>query len=319
MNFTIAGTGSALPSFVETNHDLSKFIDTTDEWIFSRTGISERRICKDEDLTDISYRAAVAALSDAGILAEELDLIICATMRGEYITPSLACLLQERLSAACPAFDINAACSGFIYALDVAAGYFSRKTVKKVLIVAADAMSKLVDWNDRSTCVLFGDGAGAIVLSEGSDLLSIKLTSSGNADVLRIPNVNGNFPFSLNRQNEPYMHMIGQEVYKFAVSSMCGDIASVIGDAKITQDDISFVLPHQANNRIIEAALSRLNIPPEKCLTNIQNYGNTSAASIPILLDEANRSNSFKAGDLLVLSAFGGGLTTGACVIRWSK
>lgn len=319
MNYTIIGTGSALPSHVETNNNLSKFIDTTDEWIFTRTGIKERHICKDENLTEISYRAAEAALTDAGVSAKDLDLIICATMRGEFITPSLACLLQEKLGATCPAFDLNAACTGFIYALDVAAAYFARGAVKKVLVVAADAMSKLIDWTDRSTCVLFGDGAGAVVLSEGSDLLSIKLTSSGNADVLKVPNVQGNFPFGNKESDEPYMQMLGQEVYKFAVSAMCNDIETVIDASGIKKPDLSFVIPHQANNRIIEAALNRLSIPAEKCLTNIQSCGNTSAASIPLLLDEANRNGTFKTGDLLVLSAFGGGLTTGACVIRWSK
>lgn len=319
MDFTIIGTGSAVPSHVETNHDLSKFIDTTDEWIFSRSGIKERHICTDDTLIDIAYKAAIAALNNANVLAEDLDLIICATASGEYIIPSLACLLQERLHATCPAFDLNAACSGFIYALDVAAGYYARGTVKKVLIVAADALSRFVDWTDRSTCVLFGDAAGAAVLAEGNDLLSIRLTASGNGDVLNVPNIQGNFPKKIKNSSEPYLKMVGQEIYKFAIFAMCNDIKTVIEAAGIKKKEISFVLPHQANIRIIEAALSRLSIPNEKCLTNIQNYGNTSAASIPLVLDEANRNGTFKSGDILVLSAFGGGLTTGACVIRWNK
>ena len=319
MNFSIIGTGSALPSCTKTNDDLSKIVDTSNEWISSRTGIKERRICVDESLTDLTCDSAVKALNDAGITADKIDLIICATISSDYITPSLACIIQKKIGACCPAFDVNAACTGFIYALDIAAGYFAREKAQKILILAADAMSRILDWTDRSTCVLFGDAAGAVVLSKGDDLLSIKLTAAGDETSLYAPNVSGNCPFYKQRDTDPFLKMNGQGIYKFAVSAMCSDIEAVIKDAKITKDDIDYVLPHQANIRIIEAAQKRLKIPKEKYMTNIERYGNTSAVSIPLLLDEGNRNNLFKKGDLIAMSAFGAGLTTGACVIRWNK
>lgn len=319
MSFTIIGTGSKVPALVKTNEQLADLVETSDEWITTRTGIKQRHICTTESLADILYDAAASALDDAGTRADELDLIVCATIRGDYISPSLACVVQERLRASCPAFDINAACTGFIYALDVAEGYFARKKVRKVLVLAAEAMSKTVDWNDRATCVLFGDGAGAAVLAEGDDLLSIKLTAVGNTGALFIPHVGGNCPFVAVQSARPYLSMQGQDVYKFAVSSMCRDIQDVIKEAGIAKTDIAYVLPHQANIRIIDAAQKRLKIPQYKYISNIEKYGNTSAASIPLLLDEANRDGRFKRGDILVLSAFGGGFTTGACVIRWNR
>jgi len=319
MSFTITGTGSKVPVCVKTNDQLSDLVETNDEWIMTRTGIKERHICTTESLSDILYDAAVAALDDAKTQAEELDLIICATIRGDYISPSLACVIQERIKAYCPAFDVNAACTGFLYALDIAEGYFARKKAKKVLILAAEAMSKLVDWNDRATCVLFGDGAGAAVLSEGDDLLSIKLTGEGNTGPLFIPHVGGNCPFVAVQPARPFLSMQGQDVYKFAVSAMCRDIQDVLKEAGIAKTDVDHILPHQANIRIINAAQKRLKIPQYKYLTNIERCGNTSAASIPLLLDEANRDGRFKKGDILLLSSFGGGFTTGACVIRWNK
>jgi 3-oxoacyl-[acyl-carrier-protein] synthase-3 len=320
MSFTITGTGSAVPDCVKTNDELSRIIDTSDEWIITRTGIQERHICTHETLTDIAAAAAEAALENAGAKASELDLIVCSLVRGDYITPSLACMVQQRIGAHCPAFDVNAACTGFIYALDVADGFFARDKVKKVLVVSAEAMSKLADWEDRSTCVLFGDGAGAVVLEPGDGLLSIRLSARGDVEPLYIPNVDGNCPFDETKEKrKPYLRMHGQDVYKFAVSAMCGDIMAVIEDAGLSKNDIDHVLPHQANLRIIEAAQKRLRIPRYKVLTSIERYGNMSSASIPVLLDEANRGGRLKAGDILVMSAFGGGLTTGACVLRWGK
>ncbi|MFZ5974015.1 MAG: beta-ketoacyl-ACP synthase III [Bacillota bacterium] len=321
MSFSIIGTGSAVPDCVKTNADLSNIVDTSDEWITTRTGIKERHICTNEALSDILFKAAVMALEDAGTAAKELDLIICATIRGDYISPSLACVIHEKLGAlaSCPAFDINAACTGFIYALDVAAGYFARKKAKKVLILAAEAMSTMVDWNDRATCVLFGDGAGAAVLAAGDDLLSIRLTALGNTEALYIPHVTGNCPYSEKSETDTFLVMHGQDVYKFAVSAMCNDVLEVIKEAGIAKTEIDYVLPHQANIRIIDAAQKRLKIPQYKYITNIGKYGNTSAASIPLMLDESSRSGKLKKGDILVFSAFGGGFTTGACVLRWNK
>jgi 3-oxoacyl-[acyl-carrier-protein] synthase-3 len=318
MSFSLIGTGSAYPARRVTNDELAMLVDTSDEWIRTRTGVHERRVLTSESLGDIAYDAALHALKDAGVAPDELDLIVCATIRNDYISPSLACVLQKRLGAACVSMDVNGACSGFLYALDVVDGYFARKRAKKVLVVAAEAMSKMLDWTDRATCVLFGDGAGAAVLAEGSDLLSIRLSASGNTESLGIPNIEGNCPFSLRQGRSQHVFMNGQDVYKFAVNALCGELEAVIADAGVRQEEIAYVLPHQANSRIIEAAINKLSIGREKYLTNIERFGNTSAASIPILLDECRRKNLFHPGDLLALSAFGGGFTTGACVLRWS-
>lgn len=317
MGFKIIGTGSAHPAMAQTNDDLAKFMDTSDEWIYTRTGIKSRYVCTDETITDVAVDAGRAALENAGISPDELDYIICTTIRGDCFTPSLACVIQKRLGAHCPAFDLNAACSGFIYALDVADGFFARKRTKKILIVSCENMSKMLDWNDRSTCVLFGDGAGAVVLEQGDNLLSLYLSAQGDDEVMFIPNVSGNSPFNKTEKPDSYLTMHGQDVYKFAVNAMEHDLRKVIEDAGLKQDEVDHVLPHQANIRIINTARKKLEIPEDRYHTNIERYGNVSSAAIPILMDELNRANVFKSGDILALSAFGGGLTTGACVIRW--
>ena len=321
MSFTILGTGSALPERIVTNEELSRMVDTSDDWIRSRTGIGQRRVCSSESLTDLAHQAALQALEDSCCQANELDLIICATISADYATPSLACVLQMRLGARCPAFDVNAACSGFLYGLDIAAGYFARNPQQKILLVGADAMSKLVDWQERSTCVLFGDGAGAAVLGPGDDLLTIQLGAKGDITPLYVPNGWGNSPFyqAKEQQQTSYLVMDGQEVFRFAVTSMVQTVEQVLQRAGVRKEEIAYLLPHQANIRIIDAAVSRLKLPQEKCLTNIALRGNTSAACVAILLDEQNRAGSFQKGDLLVLTAFGGGLTTGACILRWNK
>lgn len=318
MTFTITGTGSALPKKALHNDDLPAQLDTSDAWIAERTGIRQRHICVEESLLDLAVEAGRAALEQADVAPSELDFILCATIRGDCITPSLACMVQKKLGASCPALDVNAACSGFVYALDVAAGYFARGRVRRGLVIAGEAMSKLVDWNDRSTCVLFGDGAGAVVLEEGDDLLSIRLTARGDDRVLVIPHVEGNSPYNPKEDPPHTLSMNGQEVYKFAVTAMSRDVKKVVAEAGITPDQVTWVVPHQANLRIIDAARSRLGIPPERYIVGIHNIANISAASIPIMLDQANRQGKFSPGDYLVLSAFGGGLTTGACVLRWS-
>lgn len=319
MSFSIIGTGSAMPKDIKTNNDLKEIVDTSDEWISTRTGIKQRHICSQESITDLAVKAAKDALIDADTRAEDIDLIILATISSDYITPSLACLVQKNIGAVCPAFDLNAACTGFIYALDIAASYFESGRANKILVIAADAMSRLLDFKDRATCVLFGDAASAVVLKKGDDLLSIKLTATGDEKALYAKNVNGNCPFKEETEIDTFLHMNGQEIYKFAVTAMCNDIKDVIKTAEIETDKVSYVLPHQANIRIIEAAQKKLKIDSQKYLTNIDRYGNTSAASIPLLLDDANKNGTFKNGDILVLSAFGAGLTTGACVIRWNK
>ncbi len=322
MSFTIKGTGSAVPKLTVTNEDLSRMVDTSDEWITSRTGVKERRVLSDETLTELALEAARQAMDDAGAEPEELDLILCATIRGDILSPSMACLLQGQLGADCPSMDVNAACSGFMYALDVAAAYFDSGRAKKALVVAAEALSPVVDWTDRATCVLFGDAAGAVVLEAGDDLLAIRLQARGTPTPLRITGFPARSPFikaEPGRGDESAkVYMNGQEVYKFAVGAMTGGLREVIGLAGLNEGDVDWVLPHQANIRIIEAAKQRLGIAPDRFLHNMERYGNTSAASIPVLLDECRRAGRFRPGEVLAMSAFGAGLTSGACVIRWA-
>lgn len=318
MSFRILGTGSFLPQKVLTNEDLSHMVETSDEWITKRVGVKERRVCTTETNTDMGVAAALAALEDSGVKPEELDLIIGATISADTISPGLAGMVQNRIGAACPCFDMNAACPGFLFALEVADGFFVKKTVKKVLVVSAERMSGLIDWTDRSTCVIFGDGAGAAVLGEGDSYLASELHTAGGDDVISIPTWWDNSPFYEQELKQNKVNMAGQETYKFAVSSMVRDIQSVMAKAGITGEQVKAVIPHQANYRIINEARRRLpEIAPEKFLINIQRCGNTSSASEPILLDEANRQGLLQPGDYVVLSAFGGGLSSAASVVRW--
>ena len=318
MSFRILGTGSFLPRKVLTNDDLSHMVETSDEWITKRVGVKERRVCTTETNTDMGVAAALAALEDSGVKPEELDLIIGATISADTISPGLAGMVQNRIGAACPCFDMNVACPGFLFALEVADGFFVKKTVKKVLVVSAERMSGLIDWTDRSTCVIFGDGAGAAVLGEGDSYLASELHTAGGDDVISIPTWWDNSPFYEHQLKQNKVNMAGQETYKFAVSSMVRDIQSVMAKAGITGEQVKAVIPHQANYRIINEARRRLpEIAPEKFLINIQRCGNTSSASEPILLDEANRQGLLQPGDYVVLSAFGGGLSSAASVVRW--
>ena len=317
MNFNITGTGAALPENEVTNAALTRLVDTSDEWIQSRTGIKSRRVMNEESLLDLAANAAKKALSMADVAIEEIDLIICATMQADTITPSLACMVQKRLGLVCPAFDINAACTGFIYALDAAAGYFARGRAKKALVIAAECLSKHVDWEDRATCVLFGDGAGAAVLEAGEGLLSTAMTADGNDKALVIAGTQSRYPGVQYENKKPVIHMNGQEIYKFAVNAIVRDVKRVLDEAKVKVEDVKCFFFHQANLRILETAAQKLGVAFEKLAVNIQRVGNTSAASIPILLDEVNRAGQLQKGDVIVLCAFGGGLTTGAACIRW--
>jgi 3-oxoacyl-[acyl-carrier-protein] synthase-3 len=318
MSLRIIGTGMCVPKLSVSNTDLEKLMDTNDEWITTRTGIKTRNICSQESLTDISTTAAVKALEAANIDAKDLDLIICSTMQGDYVTPSLSCLVQKNIGATCPSFDLNAACSGFIYALDVANTYISSNKAKNVLVIAADMMSKLVDWNDRNTCVLFGDGAGAVVVTAGDDLKYINLTANGEYENLYATSPCGNNPFNDNKQEPSFLKMNGQEIFKFAVSSIEKEIELACKTLDVSYSDIDLYLLHQANKRIVDSARTRLKQPAEKFPLNIDKFGNSSSATIPILLDEMVRGNKIKSGDTLLLIAFGAGLTTGTCVIKWS-
>lgn len=318
MSFRILGTGSFVPEKVVTNDDLSRMVETSDEWIIKRVGVKERHVAVTETNLDMGEEAARRALENAGVKAEELDLIIAATISADTISPGLGGMVQNRLGAHCPCFDINAACPGFLFGLETAAGFFARKAVKKVLVVSSERMSGLLDWTDRSTCCIFGDGAGAAVLGEGNNYLASELHTQGGDDVISIPTWWNNSPFYERELPKNKVNMKGQETYKFAVTSMVSDIRSVMEKAGVTGEQVKAVIPHQANYRIINEARRRLpEIDPEKFFVNIEKYGNTSSASEPILLDEVNRAGLLQPGDYVVMSAFGGGLSSAACVIRW--
>jgi len=304
---------------VVTNDELSAMVDTSDEWISQRVGVRERRVCTTETAADLGYTAALQALEMANVGPGDIDMILCATIGGEMITPSTACMIQMRLGAKCPAMDINAACPGFVYALDTAAGFFARKKAEKMLVIGVERLSRYINWSDRGTCVIFGDGAGAAVLGAGDGYIASKLGAQGNDRFIRVVNYGGRSPFYENPMEEPLISMNGQETFRFAVGAMAEDLNGVISASGLQKDDIAWVIPHQANIRIIDAATRRSGIDPSKVCTNIDRFGNTSAASIPILLDETNRAGKLKKGDYIALVAFGGGLTDAACIIRWGN
>ncbi len=310
MRAGIIGIGRYIPEKVVTNYDLEKIMDTSDEWIRTRTGIEERRIASDDMKTsDLSARAALEAIEDAKISPEEIDLIIVATVTPDQSFPSVACVLQERLGAKrAAALDISAACSGFIYAMATAEQFIQTGAYKKILVVGAEKLSKITDWNDRSTSVLFGDGAGAVVLGEVSDdrgILSFELGADGSG---------GKYLYE-----KGHIVMNGREVFKFAVRQMGESSINVLEKAGLTKEDVDFLIPHQANIRIMEAARQRLELPEEKMSKTIHKYGNTSAASIPISLYEEVKAGKIKDGDLIVMVGFGGGLTWGAIALRWGQ
>lgn len=312
MGVGILGTGHYAPDNVVTNKDLEKIVDTTDEWIRSRTGIEERRIAKDdEDSSDMAFQAAKIALADAGVEAAEIDLILVATVTPDTPFPSVACMIQERLGATnAAAMDVGAACAGFMYAMITGQQYIEAGAYKKILIVGVDKLSKIIDWTDRNTCVLLGDGAGAAVMgkvSEGKGILSFELGANGA----------GGKELYQNDQN--FLVMNGREVFKFAVRQMPQSSVNVIEKAGLTKDDVDFLVPHQANIRIMNAARERLGIDDDKMAKVIQKYGNNSSASIPIALSESINQGKIKDGDVIVLVGFGGGLTWGAVALRWGQ
>lgn len=317
MSFQILGTGSALPACRKTNDDLSQLVDTSDEWITTRTGIKERRILTTETVTEIAVAAAKNALDNSGIIASELDYIICPTLAGDYMTPSLACVVQMELGASCPAVDVNGACSGFLYGLDVAEGIFARKKARYVLVLAAERLSRILDWTDRSTCVLFGDAAAAVVLGEGDALRFLEVTAHGNL-CLAAPLSSGSCPYTEPDTRKPGLLMKSREVYTFAVGAISSGIEKAAQETGISTEETDYYFLHQANLRIIETARKKLGLPREKFPVNIQKYGNTSAVSIPLLLDEWNRAGKLKKGQHLVMCAFGAGLTTGTAAIDWT-
>jgi 3-oxoacyl-[acyl-carrier-protein] synthase-3 len=323
----IVGLGSFLPEDKITNFDLEKMVDTSDEWIKTRTGISERRkALPSEAASDLGTKAAQKALEDAGITAEEIDLIIVATVTPDMFFPSTACLIQNNIGATrAAAFDISAACSGFIYALATGSQFIAAGAYNTVLVVAAEVLTKIVDFEDRNTCVIFGDGAGAAVLrpvEEGKGFLSFELCADGSGgDLLKVPAGGSRKPASEEtvRNREHFMSMCGNEVFKFAVKVMGDAALRVLEKAGLTKNDVDYLVPHQANNRIIDSAVKRLGLSPEKVYRNIDKYGNMSSASIAVALDEATRKGCLKKDDIVVIVGFGAGLTWGSIVIKWAK
>ena len=326
-NAGILGTGFYVPEKIMTNADLEKIVETSDEWIVERTGIKERRIAEDnQPMSDLALRAAKAALADAGVAAEDLDLIIVATLTSDRIIPSTACMIQNLLGAKhAAAFDLSAACSGFAYAASVAAQFIETGAYKKALVIGAETLSKYINWEDRNTCVLFGDGAGAAVLGqveEGYGILSFDLGSDGSGgDAIQIPSSVSLMPVSKESidQKLNLIHMNGRDVFKFAVKAMGKTVKNSLAKIDMPQEKIDWLVPHQANIRIIESAAKRLSMPMDKVIVNIHKYGNMSAACIPIALAEAAAAKRFKKGDIIALSGFGAGLTWASCIIRWSK
>lgn len=321
----ITGTGSALPEKVLTNFDLERMVDTTDEWITSRTGIKERRIAQEGEYTStFATAAALKALEAAGVAADELDLIIIGTLTPDFPFPATACIVQQNIGASKAAcFDLSAACSGFIYALATAEKFMQGGGVKKALVIGAEVLSRIVDWTDRNTCLLFGDGAGAVVLEavEGdSGLLSTHIHTDGNYwEILYQKGCGSRHPASQQNLDDRliYLTMHGNEVFKLAVRAMGEVSLEALAANGLTADDVSLFIPHQANQRIIDAIGKRLSIGAERVYVNLHRYGNTSAASIPIALDEAYRAGRIKDGDVVLMTAFGGGLTWGSAAVRW--
>ncbi|MBR9660657.1 beta-ketoacyl-ACP synthase III [Bacillus cereus] len=310
MNVGILGIGRYVPEKVVTNHDLEKMMDTSDEWIRTRTGIAERRIA--DDTIDTSYMAVEAAkkaLEDAGVSGEDIDLILVATVTPDRAFPAVACVIQEAIGAKhAAAMDVGAACAGFMYGMITAQQFIQTGTYKNVLVVGSDKLSKIVDWNDRNTAVLFGDGAGAIVMgavSEGRGVLSFELGADGSG--------------GKHLYQDEYVMMNGREVFKFAVRQLGESCLRVLDKAGLTKEDVDFLVPHQANIRIMESARERLNLPQEKMSMTIEKFGNTSASSIPIAMVEELQNGRIQDGDLIILVGFGGGLTWGAVALRWGK
>jgi 3-oxoacyl-[acyl-carrier-protein] synthase III len=318
----IAGTGSYLPERVLTNADLEKMVDTNDEWIVSRSGIRERHIAAEGETTgDMAVHAAIRALEAAGLAAADIEMIVVGTTTPDFIFPSTACLVQNRLGAnGCAAFDVNAACSGFIYALSVADKFIRTGTVKNALVIGSETLTRMMDWNDRSTCVLFGDGAGAVVLKADAEagILSTHLHADGGKQHLLHCPVGVSAGFNTDEPNAGVkVMMAGSDVFKYAVKALDSVVDETLAANGLDKSDLDWLIPHQANLRIIEATAKRLQMSMDNVIVTVDRTGNTSSGSVPLALDEAVRSGRVKRGQLLLLEAFGGGFTWGSALIRY--
>jgi 3-oxoacyl-[acyl-carrier-protein] synthase-3 len=317
----IAGTGRYLPERVLTNAELEARVDTTDEWIRSRTGIERRHIAADDQTTaDLAEQAALNAMAAAGVTAADIDFVVVGTTTPDFVFPNVGCLLQERLGiSACPAFSVEAACSGFIYALSIADRFVASGSAKCALVVGAETLSRITDWTDRNTCVLFGDGAGAVILQPADEpgIMACHLGADGTYKDLLY------HPYGASRHQQPgetegpYIHMKGNEVFKVAVKTLEGIVETTLAASQLEASAIDWLIPHQANIRIIQATAKRLGMPMEKVVLTVQDQGNTSAASVPMALDVAVCDGRVKRGDLLLLEGFGGGFTWGSALIRY--
>ena len=318
----IIGTGSALPKKSVDNDMLSEFLDTSDEWITTRTGIKTRHILTDERFEDLATEASARAIEAAGLCPDDIDYIICSNVSNYYVTPHLAIIIQGVLGIKgpnCPTMDINVACVGFVYGLDICDALLATGRAHNILLVAAEECTRFCDWTDRNCSVLFGDGAGAVVLTQGDNLLARHMTSTPMRDVIVYRNPMEPTPFETGEGIDTHhaLEMKGREVFRMAVTSASRDISQVVADAGLTFDDIDYFLLHQANLRINEAIRENLKQPEEKFPTNVQRFGNTSSAAIPLLLDEGVREGRIKRGDLLLMSAFGAGFVTGTAIVRY--
>lgn len=327
MKIQVKGIGYSLPSKILSNKDLECMVDTTDQWIIDRTGVRERRIAPPDTATsDYSYEAALMALKQARVKPEEIDLIIEATSTADMLFPSTACQVQERLKAwNAAAFDLEAGCTGFIYGVDVAEKFLLSPSYQNILVIGADLVSRVVDYTDRGTCVLFGDGAGAAVLSRGSDKYGIMASNLGadgrGGKHLYMPGGGSAQPATVEsvEARQHYLKMNGQEIFKFATAIIEQVANRLLDEAGLSYDDIDIFVPHQANLRIIKAAVRRMHLAPEKALINVDKYGNMSAACIPVALAEAEREGRLKPGDIVMMIAFGAGLTYGGTIMRWGR
>jgi 3-oxoacyl-[acyl-carrier-protein] synthase-3 len=321
----IIGTGSYAPEKILSNADLSKLVDTSDEWITSRTGIKFRHIAReDEQTSDMATAAAKRALEMAGCDAKDLDLIIVGTISGDMPMPACAAFVQAKIGAKCPAFDVSAACAGSLFGLSIADQYIKTGAAQKVLVIGVELLSRILNWEDRNTCVLFGDAAGAMILapseSDTRGILSTHIHTDGDfTDILTLPGGGSLHPINLEtiEKRLNFVHMNGREVYKFAVRALSSVVIEGLEANNISVEDVDHVVPHQANIRIVDAVLKKLKVPREKTVINIDRYGNTSSASVPVTLDEAVREGRIKEGDLVAMMAIGAGMSWGSAIIRW--
>ena len=328
MYAALRSIGSYIPQNILTNHDLEQMVDTSDEWIVKRTGIKERRIANEDEVTsDLGYKAALKAINRADINIEEIDMVVCATLSPDYLTmPSTAAMISKKLGISnVMAFDISAACTGFVYLMSVAKSFIESGAKKNVLIVGAEKISSIVDYEDRSTCILFGDGAGAAVISATEDkneaIIDVLASSDGrHGDLLITPGGGSKYPIREDNVNEKlqYMKMSGNEVFKVAVKTLTNDVIEILKKNSIDASEVDMFIPHQANHRIVEAVRSKLNFPIEKTAMTVSKYGNTSSASIPMAMNDMYESGKIKYGDLMLLDAFGGGFTWGSALLKFA-